>query len=174
MLLTERQRLREDIAAWVEQHGNDRAALIPILQNIQLNYHEISPYSMQEVADLLGIHPVEVYSVVTFYSFLQEKHQGKFVIRLCRTISCDMAEKDRVARQLENELDITFGETTSDGKFSLQWASCIGMCDQGPALLVNDQVFTRITPEKAHEIVQMCRRSFGPLATRNENMGVSV
>ena len=174
MLVTERERLRDDIAAWVEQHGGDRSAMIPILQDIQTKYHEVSPYAMQEVADHLGIHPVEVYSVVTFYSFLHEKHQGKFVIRLCQTISCDMADKDRIARQLENELGIRFGETTADGNFSLQWASCIGMCDQGPALLVNDQVFTKVTPEKIHEIVQMCRRSFGPLATRENEMGVSA
>lgn len=174
MLVTERERLRDDIAAWSKEHGSDRAALIPILQNIQAEYHEISAYAMQEVADRVGIHPVEVYSVVTFYSFLQEKHQGKFVIRLCQTISCDMAGKDKIARQLENELGVNFGETTPDGSFSLQWASCIGMCDQGPALLVNDQVFTRVTPEKVHEIVEMCRRSFGPLATREEGLGVSA
>ena len=59
-----------------------------------------------------------------------------------------MQGKDRVARQLENDLGIRFGETTPDGKFTLDWANCLGMCDQGPALLVNDQVFTRVTPEQ--------------------------
>ena len=59
-----------------------------------------------------------------------------------------MAGKDRVARQLENDLGIGFGETTADGKFSLEWANCLGMCDQGPALLVNDDVYTRVTPEQ--------------------------
>lgn len=169
MLVTERQRLRNDVDGWTERHGNDRSALLPILQNIQEKYHEISSYAMQEVADRLGIHPVEVYSVVTFFAFLHEEYRGKFVIRLCQTITCDMAGKDRIARQLENDLGIEFGETTPDGKFSLEWASCIGMCDQGPALLVNDQVFTKVSPDMVHDIVEACRRSFGPLVFHGNN-----
>ncbi len=164
MLVTDQERLREDIGRWVERYGAHRSSLIPVLQEVQAKYHQISEYAMQEVADHLDIHPVEVYSVVTFYSFLDEKYHGRFVIRLCRTVSCDMAGKDRVARQLENDLGITFGQTTKDGKFSLEWASCIGMCDQGPALLVNDEVFPRVTPDKVSEILDTCRRVFGPLA----------
>ncbi len=164
MLQTEQQRLKDDIGRWVERYGARRSSLIPVLQEVQAKYTQISEYAMQEVADRLEIHPVEVYSVVTFYSFLGEAQHGKFVIRLCRTISCDMAGKERVARQLENDLGIRFGETTKDGKFTLDWANCIGMCDQGPALLVNDHVFTGVTSEKVHEILQLCRKSFGPLA----------
>ena len=167
MLVTDRQRLREDIAAWVARFGARRSSLIPVLQEIQAKYHQISEFAMQVVADHLDIHPVEVYSVVTFYAFLNEGYHGKFVIRLCRTVSCDMAGKDRVASQMESDLGITFGQTTRDGKFSLEWASCTGMCDQGPALLVNDQVFTSVTPEKVHDILQLCRKSFGPLAVHD-------
>jgi NADH:ubiquinone oxidoreductase subunit E len=164
MLVTERQTLKEDIGRWVEKLGVTRSSLIPVLQEIQAKYHQISDYAMQEVADKLSIHPVEVYSVVTFYAFLSEGYHGRFVVRLCRTISCDLAGKDRLARQLETDLGIRFGETTPDGKFSLEWASCLGMCDQGPALLVNDQVFTSVSPDKVHEILAACRKSFGPLA----------
>lgn len=166
MLVTERQRLRDDIGAFVERHGATRSALIPVLQDIQRAYHEISGYAMQEVAHLLDIHPVEVYSVVSFYSFLDDAYRGKFVVRLCRTLSCDMAGRDRLARQLENDLGIRFGETTPDGVFSLEWANCLGMCDRGPALLINDLVFTAVTPESVHELILACRRSFGPLAVQ--------
>ena len=100
MLVTERLRLHDDIGSWVEKHGATRSALIPVIQEIQRSYNEISEYAMQEVADRLDIHPVEVYSVVSFYSFLESKARGRFVIRLCRTVSCDMTGKDRVARQL--------------------------------------------------------------------------
>ena len=116
---------------------------------------------MQVVADELGIHPAEVYGVVSFYAFLRQEARGRFVFRLCQTISCDLAGKARVARQLENDLGIPFGETTPDGRFSLEWASCLGMCDQGPALLVNDRVYTRVTPEQVHEIIDECKRTFG-------------
>ena len=60
-----------------------------------------------------------------------------------------------------NELGVEFGQTTPDGKFSLGWANCLGMCDQGPALLVNDSIYTQVTAEKVHSILEQCRQTFG-------------
>jgi [NiFe] hydrogenase diaphorase moiety large subunit len=170
MLVTERDRLRQEIQDWAAAHGNDRSALMPILQEIQKRYFHVSEFAMQVVADVLGIHPVEVQGVVSFYSFLDTNPKGRFVVRLCRTISCDMAGKDRVARQLENDLGITFGQTTADGRFTLEWAECLGMCDQGPALLVNNKVFTKVTPERVHEILAECRGVFGVHAAENKEV----
>jgi (2Fe-2S) ferredoxin len=114
---------------------------------------------MQEVADRLNMKPVEVYSTMSFYHFFNTQETGKYVIRLCQTISCDMLGKEHIARQFENELGIEFGETTPDGMFTLEYASCLGMCDQGPAVLVNDKVYTHVTPAKVHEIVNECRKN---------------
>ncbi len=152
--------LQDEIDELCEQWGMERTALIPILQEIKKRHSVISSYAMQCVADRLSISPAEVYGVVSFYSFLNEKYHGKFIIRLCRTISCDMAGKEAIARQLQNDLGIKFGETTPDGKFSLEWANCIGMCDQGPAVLVNEQIFTQVTPEKVHDIIEACERIY--------------
>lgn len=168
MLVTEQESLGAEIIALADRYGRSRSALMPILQEIQRKYHHISDFAMQEVARLLDVHPVEVYSVVTFYAFLQNRELGRFVIRLCRTISCDMAGKERIARQLRNELKVEFGQTTADGRFTLEWANCVGMCDQGPAMLVNDQVFTRVTPEKVHDILEGCRRSFAASAAQQK------
>lgn len=168
MLVTEQEKLRGEIEAWVQELGNERSSLIPILQKIQKKYYSISEYAMQVVADQLGIHPVEVYGVVSFYSFLDMKPKGRFVFRLCRTISCAMQGKERIASQLENDLGIGFGETSADGSFTLEWANCLGMCDQGPALLVNDQIFTRVSPEKVHDIIEGCRKVFGPHAVQGK------
>jgi NADH:ubiquinone oxidoreductase subunit E len=165
MLVTEQERLRQELVELADRHGRNRSALMPILQEVQQKHCHISQYVMQIIADLLDIHPVEVQSVVSFYSFLDEKPLGQFVIRLFRTISCDMAGHEHVARQLENDLGIRFGESTPDGKFSLRWANCLGMCDQGPAMLVNDEVFTRVTPESVHAILEQCRSKFGVHAT---------
>ncbi len=158
MLVPVQERLRQDIESWIARYGGDRGSLIPVLQEVQKKYSRISDYAMQVIADVLEIHPVEVYGVISFYSFLKEGHKGRFEVRLCRTISCDMAGRDRVARQLENELGISFGETTPDGRFSLEWANCVGMCDQGPAMLVNEQIFTSVTPEKVHDILTGFRK----------------
>jgi [NiFe] hydrogenase diaphorase moiety large subunit len=172
MLVTEQQKLNDALQELAKLHGRKRDALLPILQEVQRRHGHISGYAMQVIADLLGIHPVEVHSVTSFYAFLTVRPQGRYVIRLCRTISCDMAGKERVARQLENDLGIKFGETTPDGKFTLEWANCLGMCDQGPALLVNEQVFTKVTPEQVHDILDECRRTFSAhaMASKEEHV----
>jgi [NiFe] hydrogenase diaphorase moiety large subunit len=167
MLMTERDRLAAEIKALGLRFGLDRTSLVPILLEIKRSYHRIDSYAMQVTAELLGIHPVEVHSVVSFYHFLGDRPQGRFVLRLCRTISCDMQGKDRVMRQLENDLGIRFGETTEDGAFTLEWANCMGMCDQGPALLVNDRILTRVTPEAVHDLLQDCRSTVGAHAAES-------
>jgi len=166
MLVSQQQKIQDDIHALVVKHGSTRASLMPVLQDLQRKYASISDFAMQVVADEIGIHPAEVYGVVSFYAFLHHDPRGRFQIRLCQTISCDLADKARVARQLENELGIRFGETTPDGRFSLEWASCLGMCDQGPALLVNDRVYTKVAPDQVHQIIEDCRKVFGAHAVQ--------
>ncbi len=166
MLPTNQDKLREEVDELVSKHGSDRSALMPILQAVQRKYSCVSDFVMQIVADRLGIHPVEVYGVVSFYEFLTTKPQGRFVIRLCRTISCDMQGKDRLARQLRNDLGIDFGETTPDGMFTLKWVNCIGLCDEGPAMLINDKAYTRVTPERVQEVLAEYRSSLAPFTLR--------
>ena len=166
MLVSQQQKLQEDIRELVTRHGRTRASLLPVLQDIQKRYSSVPDFAMQVVADELGLHPAEVYGVVSFYAFLDHQPRGRFVVRLCRTISCELACKSRIACQLENELSISFGQTTPDGRFSLEWASCLGLCDQGPALLVNDRVWTHVTPDQVHAIIEDCRKVFGAHAAQ--------
>lgn len=157
MLVIEKNALTEEIEKSVQAHGGSRESLMPVLQEIQKRYGYISDFAQQEVARLLDIHPVEIYGVVTFYSFLRSKAEGRNIVRLCRTISCDLAGKEAIARSIERELDIKFGETTPDKKFSLEYVNCMGMCDQGPAMLINDEVYTRLTPHKVVDILKNCK-----------------
>jgi len=169
MLVTQQEQLRTDVTALVGKLGPGRSSLIPILQAVKSRYHGVDTDAMQIVADLLDIHPVEVYSVATFYAFLDPAPQGEFVVRLCRTISCELAGKETIAQALESELGVGFGETSADGRFTLAWAACMGMCDQGPALLVNDKVYTRVTPDSVREIAAECRAAYsGHSAERKE------
>ncbi len=153
MLVMEKNFLSEEIAQLVDLYGKKRSSLLPILQAIEKKHRYVSDFAQQEVARLLDIHPVEVFSVVTFYSFLTHKPRGRNVVRLCQTITCDLMGKQAVADAIQRELGIEFGETTKDKKFTLEYANCLGMCDQGPAMLVNDQVYSHLTPEKAVEIL---------------------
>lgn len=171
MLVTEREQLTTEVRGLAEELGRDRASLISILQQVKAAHTQIDPYAMQVIADELGIHPVEVHSVASFYAFLGSGRQGEFVFRLCRTLSCDLQGKERIARQLENDLGIGFDETSADGRFTLEWANCMGMCDQGPAVLVNDRIYTQVTPEKVHQIVEECRRTYGVFAPEHKKGG---
>lgn len=153
MLVFEKNKLSEDIEELVGKYGADRSALLPILQAVQKKHHYISDFAQQEIARLMNIHPVEVHSVITFYTFLHEKPQGRNIVRLCKTISCDMAGKSEIELSIERELGISFGETTRDKRITLETTNCIGMCDQGPAMLVNEKVYTHLNPETAVKIL---------------------
>ncbi len=153
MLVLEKNSLTEEIEKLTDKFGKERSSLLPVLQGIQREYKYISDFAQQEVARLLDIHPVEVYSVVSFYSFLNSKPKGRNVVRLCRTIQCDMQGKEHVADSIERELGIKFGETTGDKRVTLEYANCLGMCDKGPAMLVNDKIYSHLTAEKAVEIL---------------------
>lgn len=154
MIYPDKNVLVNEVESLVKKYGNERENLLPVLQEIQRKFGFISDFAMQEIAHKLNIHPVEVYGVVTFYSFLSTEPKGKYVIRLCKTISCDLAGKDAVSTTLERELGMKFGETSPDRKFTLEYCPCIGMCDQGPAMLVNEQVYTKLTPSRVIEIIE--------------------
>jgi NADH:ubiquinone oxidoreductase subunit E len=157
MLATTPDQLHAEVAELIEKLGPGRSSLIPILQEVKRRHRGIDTEAMQVIAAALDIHPVEVHSVASFYAFLHGETEGRFVVRLCGTLSCDFAGKDAVADALQEELGIGFDQTTDDELFTLEWASCVGMCDQGPALLINDRVYTRVTPEQVPGIVADCR-----------------
>jgi len=123
-----------------------RARLIPMLQKVQDKKGYISDKDMQEIADALGIHPVEVYSVVTFYSFLTVQKKGKHVIRVSNCISNKMAGSDKTIKAFEKALKIKIGETTADRRFTLETTGCIGMCDKAPAVMIDDELVGRVKP----------------------------
>ena len=153
MLIMEKNSLSEEIQELVNKYGNDRSALLQILQDIQKKHKYISDFAQQEVARLLDIHPVEVYSVITFYSFLKSKQRGRNIVRLCKTISCDLQGREDIEETIKCELGIGFGETTKDNKITLEFTNCLGMCDQGPAMIINERVYTKLDPEKAVKIL---------------------
>jgi len=157
----ERENLNQKIEELKERYGSEQSALLPVLQDLQETYGYLSDHVLQETAHALDIHPVEVEGVASFYSFLRTKEkQGKYVIRLCKTISCDLSGKARVARQFETELGIKFGETTRDGMFTLEYTNCLGMCDQGPVIMINDRLLARVTPDQVPQIIADTKRGF--------------
>lgn len=155
---TELEQITADVKQLVNKYGKDRNVLMPILHELEYKYHEVPDHAMQILADMLGIHAVEVQDVVTFFHFYGTEKTGKFTIRLCKDMPCKMQAAADLVAQLEKELGIKFGETTKDGMFTLEWASCIGMCDQGPAMLINDRPYTHIKSEEVHSILEKCKK----------------
>jgi [NiFe] hydrogenase diaphorase moiety large subunit len=151
---------REDatIGAIVARLGTDPGALPAILLETQRALGAVDERSMERIAQALSIPPARVHAVASFHTFLDLRPRGRFPLRLCRTLSCMLAGRDAVARRLETDLGIRFGETTADGLFSLDWVSCLGLCDQGPALMVGDRVYSQVGIETVHEILEECRR----------------
>ncbi|NOZ13989.1 MAG: NAD(P)H-dependent oxidoreductase subunit E [Acidobacteria bacterium] len=143
----------------LRKFGKNRTDLLPILVEINRYFGHIDSNSIIEVSRYTGVPIGEIHGVITFYSFLGQKKRGRFVIRLCRTISCDMAGKDQIVRVLEKELGICFGETTDDGMFSLEYTNCIGMCNNPPAMLINDKAYGGLTPERVVEILDSFKLS---------------
>ncbi len=138
----------------VKKHGSTRENLLPILQDISKELGYLTEDAMVEVAKAMDLSSADVYGVATFYSFLDTKPRGKNVIRCCQTIACYMRGKDNIIHAIEEKLRIKVGQTTPDGKFTLVFTNCIGQCHEGPAMLINDEVFTQLTPEKAIRAIE--------------------
>lgn len=141
----------------VERFGRERKALIPILQGIVKEQNYVKKCDMVSIARALDISSADVYGVASFYSFIENEEKGEYVIRVCKSITCEMKGKHKILAKLEDLLNIGLGETTHDKKFSLLETNCIGLCDVGPAMLVNDEPYTHLEPEKLSEIIHKYR-----------------
>jgi NADH-quinone oxidoreductase subunit E len=137
-----------------DRHGRARESLMPILQGIVEKYNYLTDEAMVEVARELDISAAEVYGTASFYTFLDTSVRGKYVIRVCKTITCSMKGKSDVIETLEDMLKIKVGETTSDNMFSLIETNCIGWCHKAPAILINEIPYTELSPEKVVEVIK--------------------
>ncbi len=136
------------------KYGTGRSSLMPILQGIVEKHNYLSDEVMVEVAKTLDISAAEVYGTASFYTFLDTRVRGKYVIRVCKTITCSMKGKGEIMQVIEDMLKIRPGETTPDRMFSLLETNCIGWCHKAPAILINEIPYTELTPEKVVEILK--------------------
>lgn len=131
-----------------DKHGRRRDSLMPILQGIVEKHNYLTDEAMAEVAKELDISAADVYGTASFYTFLDTSVRGRYVIRVCKTITCSMKGKLDIIQTIEDMLKIKVGETTSDKMFSLIETNCIGWCHKAPAILINEIPYTDLTPEK--------------------------
>jgi NADH:ubiquinone oxidoreductase subunit E len=110
---------------------------------------------MVEIAREMDLPAAEVFGTATFYSFMEVKPMGRFVIRICKTITCSMKGKNQVVFAIQDMLKIKVGETSPDGRFSLLQTNCLGLCHKAPAMLINQTPYTDLTPEKVRDIISI-------------------
>jgi len=137
----------------IAEFGTERTNLLPVLHKVSEEKHWLSEEDLKMIAKAFSLPPSEVHSVASFYSLLSVKPVGKYVIRICRNVSCVMGGKKDVMDAIQKALNIKLGETTKDKMFTLLETNCMGWCDEAPAMLVNDDVHKRLTPEKVKKII---------------------
>ena len=151
MLTTQEMEKIEEEAALVPVR---RAACIEALKIVQQNRGYISDESLKDIADFMEMSAEDLESVATFYNLIFRRPVGRNVILLCDSISCYVMGYERLYDHLKDHLHISFGETTSDGRFTLLPNCCLGTCDHAPALMINNELYRDVSNDKLIEILK--------------------
>jgi NADH-quinone oxidoreductase subunit E len=157
--LTEFNRL---VARYPE--GKQKSALLPVLHLAQDSFGGwLSSETMDYVAELLQITPIEVYEVATFYSMYNTKPVGKYMFEVCQTGPCMLRGSDDIIAYIEKILDIQPGQTTADGLFTLKTVECLGACGYAPMMQLGKHYREHLTKEKVDAIIDECKKNAGVL-----------
>ncbi|HSP90074.1 MAG TPA: NADH-quinone oxidoreductase subunit NuoE [Vicinamibacterales bacterium] len=152
----ERRARLEEIAAHYPPERR-RSALLPALHLVQHQQGYVSARAMEHVAEVIGVTPIEVEDVVTFYEMFYSQPVGTYVLQVCRTLSCALNGAERVVDVLSRKLGIKPGETDASGMFTLMEVECLGACDRAPVVAVNEHWHELVTPESAERLVDDLR-----------------
>ncbi len=144
-----------DVAAIVRRYPSERkaAAILPVLRAAQELFGHLSPEVQQLAAERLGVSPARVDEVATFYAMFNTRPVGRHVVELCTNVSCCLTGSERLWDHLQKKLGVKPGETTADGRITLREVECLGSCGTAPAMLVDEEMYERLTIEKVDEIL---------------------
>ncbi|MFY0252396.1 NADH-quinone oxidoreductase subunit NuoE [Chitinophaga sp. 30R24] len=149
-------KVKEIIARYPE--GKQKSALIPVLHLAQEAFGGwLSVETMDYVASLLQLEPIEVYEVATFYSMFNLKPVGTYLFEVCQTGPCMVSGADQIIEYIKGKLGIGVGETTADGLFTLKTVECLGACGYAPMMQLGKHYREHLTPAKVDEIIAACR-----------------
>ena len=150
--------LLEDVLA---KYASVKGSLITILQKTQEIYGYIPIDAVYHIAERTGSTPAKVLGVATFYSQFRFQAVGKYLIMLCKGTACYVNGADRIAEAVKEELGIGDNETTADGLFSLSLVSCLGCCSLAPVMMINEDTYGSLTPDKVKKILRDIREKEG-------------
>jgi NADH-quinone oxidoreductase subunit E len=142
--------LKQKIRAYLERYPSKQAVTLPALHLVQDAMRCVPLEAMREIADLLDLSPAEVHDTMSFYGFFRDAKQplGRTRLWVCRSLSCALRGGEELLADICHKLNVKPGETTADGKITVEFAECIGACEGAPCVLVNDEHRMNVTPEK--------------------------
>jgi NADH-quinone oxidoreductase subunit E len=142
----------------LELCDGDASQVIPLLQVVQEKTGYIPEDAVAEIAEVTGAAPSEIYSVITFYKQFRLRPPGKYVIKLCDGTACHVMGSITLLNVIVDELDLTSGDTTKDGLFTISPVACLGCCSLAPVLMINEETYGGLTPQKVRKILKDYRR----------------
>src|SRR5688572_1727223 len=144
----------EAIQAFFPRYPNKRAVTLPALHIVNERLRYVPLQAVVEIAELLDLAPAQVQDTLTFYGyFKQDKPHGRCRLWVCRSISCALRGADDLLDHLSRTLHVRPGETTADGRITLEYAECLGACEHAPCVLANDDLLKSVTHEQANQMV---------------------
>jgi len=145
--------LRGEIRALLDQYEEPRSALMPAFWLAQQSDGHLAAEAISEIAEIVGVDPGYASGVASFYTMYHLRPVGRHVIQVCKTLSCRMAGAEDILEHLKAKLGINLGETNPDGAFSLCTSECLASCGTAPVMLVDDDLYENLTPERVDEIL---------------------
>ena len=152
--------LRQKILDYLPRYPSKQAVTLPALHIVQDELRCVPREAVREIADLLDLSPAEVHDTMTFYGFFREEEDplGRTRLWVCRSLACALRGGDELLGTVCQKLGVTPGGTSADGKVTVEFAECIGVCEGAPAVLVNDEARMNVTPDKVDALLDELRR----------------
>jgi len=151
------EELRPEAEAILAKYDRKAAAMLPVLQLVQARFGSISREAEAWVGQLLEVSQAHVHEVVTFYTLYFQRPKGRHVVAVCHNLSCHLAGAPLILAHLTERLGIEAGETTDDGRITLQAVECLCACEAAPMMQVDDRYELHLTPDKVDRIVEGLR-----------------
>ena len=148
------EKLKKELEVRVASAITPREAAVDVMKEVQNHYGWLTDEGVVETAEILGLSPLQVEELATFYEMIYRRSVGKKVIKICDSISCWTMGDEELMAHLVNRLGVEPGGTTTDGMFTLLPCSCLGNCGNAPAMMVGENMYENLTQEKADEILE--------------------
>ena len=144
----------QELQEILERYKGEKGDLIPVLQEVQARFGYLPEEAMQRAAKFLRLSESNIYGVATFYAQFKFTPVGRHIIKVCRGTACHVRGVNRILEEVEKQLSIKPGETSSDMEYSLETIACFGSCALAPVMVVDETVYGKMTPERVTKILQ--------------------